>query len=301
MLQARPEWQVIAEASDGSETIQKAKELKPDLILLDIGLPKLNGIEAAPRIRQVSPDSKIIFLSLYNDLEVVRAALNMGGLGYVYKTDAQRELPLAVDSVLQGKQFVSSSLKGFKFSDKSAEKTPQRHEALFCSDDTVLLDGFTRFVAAALKSRNAAIVLATRSHLDSLFERLKAEGLDTDGAIQQGTLIALNVADTLATLRVDGLFDPARFLEDFSGLIETASKAAKAEHPRVYFCGECIGRLWAEGKRDAALRLEQLCNELAKTHEVDLLCAYPIGGIQGEEGELALQSIYAEHSAVHSH
>lgn len=301
MLQARPELQVIAEASDGSETIQKAKELKPDLILLDIGLPKLNGIEAAPRIRQVSPDSKIIFLSLYNDLEVVRAALGMGGLGYVYKTDAQRELSLAVDSVLQGKKFVSSSLKGFKFSDKSAEKTPQRHEALFCSDDTVLLDSFTRFVAAALKSRNAAIVLATRSHLDSLFERLKAEGVDTDAAIQQGTIIPLNVADTLATLRVDGLFDPARFFEDFSGLIETASKSAKAEHPRVYFCGECIGRLWAEGKRDAALRLEQLCNELAKTHEVDLLCAYPIGGIQGEEGELALQSIYAEHSAVHSH
>jgi CheY-like chemotaxis protein len=300
MLQARPEWQVIAEASDGSETIRKAKELRPDLILLDIGLPKLNGIEAAPRIRQVSPDSKIIFLSLYNDLEVVRAALGMGGLGYVYKTDAQRELPLAVDSVLQGKQFVSSSLKGYEFTDISVEKTPQRHEALFCSDDTVLLDGFTRFVAAAIKSRNAAIVLATRSHLDSLFQRLKAEGVDTDAAVQQGTIIALNVADTLASLLVDGLPDPARFFEDFSGLIETASKAAKAEHPRVYFCGECIGRLWAEGKRDAALRFEQLCNELAKVHEVDLLCAYPLSGFHGGEDDLALQSIYAEHSAVHS-
>jgi CheY-like chemotaxis protein len=300
MLQARPEWQVIAEASDGSETIRKAKELRPDLILLDIGLPKLNGIEAAPRIRQVSPDSKIIFLSLYNDLEVVRAALGMGGLGYVYKTDAQRELLLAVDSVLQGKKFVSSSLKGYEFTDISAEKTPQRHEALFCSDDTVLLDGFTRFVAAAIKSRNAAIVLATRPHLDSLFQRLKAEGVDTDAAVQQGTIIALNVADTLASLLVDGLPDPARFFEDFSGLIETASKAAKAEHPRVYFCGECIGRLWAEGKRDAALRLEQLCNELAKVHEVDLLCAYPLSGFHGGEDDLALQSIYAEHSAVHS-
>jgi CheY-like chemotaxis protein len=300
MLQARPEWQVIAEASDGSETIRKAKELRPDLILLDIGLPKLNGIEAAQQIRQVSPDSKIIFLSLYNDLEVVRAALGMGGLGYVYKTDAQRELPLAVDSVLQGKQFVSSSLKGYEFTDISVEKTPQRHEALFCSDDTVLLDGFTRFVAAAIKSRNAAIVLATRPHLDSLFQRLKAEGVDTDAAVQQGTIIALNVADTLASLLVDGLPDPARFFEDFSGLIETASKAAKAEHPRVYFCGECIGRLWAEGKRDAALRFEQLCNELAKVHEVDLLCAYPLSGFHGGEDDLALQSIYAEHSAVHS-
>ena len=81
LLQARPEWQVIAEASDGSEAVQKAEELKPDLILLDIGLPKLNGIEAARQIRQRSPSSKIIFLSQNNDLDVVQAALSTGASG----------------------------------------------------------------------------------------------------------------------------------------------------------------------------------------------------------------------------
>jgi DNA-binding NarL/FixJ family response regulator len=89
LLQARPEWQVIAEASDGPETIQKAEELKPDLIVLDIGLPILNGIEAARRIRQLSPSSKVVFLSQNNDRDVVRAALGMGALGYVHKTDAR--------------------------------------------------------------------------------------------------------------------------------------------------------------------------------------------------------------------
>ena len=75
MLQVRPELQVIWEASDGLEAVQKAEELKPDLIVLDIGLPKLNGIEAARRIRQLSPSSKIVFLSLYNspDVEIGRA------------------------------------------------------------------------------------------------------------------------------------------------------------------------------------------------------------------------------------
>src|SRR6266576_5548215 len=83
LFQARPEWQVVAEALDGSEAVQKAEELKPDLILLDIGLPKLNGIEAALRIRQLSPSPKIIFLSLHTSLDVVQAALSTGARGYV--------------------------------------------------------------------------------------------------------------------------------------------------------------------------------------------------------------------------
>ncbi len=108
LLQARPAWQVIAEASDGSEAVQKAEELKPDLIVLDVGLPNLNGIEAARRIQQRSPSSKIVFLSLNKNLEVVLAALSTGALGYVHKTDARRELLPALDAALRGRQFVSS-------------------------------------------------------------------------------------------------------------------------------------------------------------------------------------------------
>ena len=115
VLQARPEWQVISEASDGLEAVEKAQGLKPDLILLDIGLPKLNGIEAARRIQRLSPSSKIIFLSQYNHLDIVRAALSTGARGYVRKTDVDRELLPAMDAVLQGKQFVSSSLEGYEF------------------------------------------------------------------------------------------------------------------------------------------------------------------------------------------
>jgi hypothetical protein len=71
-----------------------------------------------------------------------------------------------------------------------------------------------------------------------------------------------------------------------------------AEHPRVAFCGEGVGLLWAEGKTDAAIRIEQLCNDLGKTHDVDILCAYPLRSFDGEED--AFRSICAEHSAVYS-
>ncbi len=300
LFQARPEWQLIAEASDGSEAIQKAGELKPDLIVLDIGLPKLNGIEAARQIRQLSPSSKIVFLSQNNDRDIVGAALSTGALGYVHKTDGQSELLAAVDAVLRGKQYLSSSLKGYEFTDTSSEKAPYRHEVLFYSDDTVFLDGFTRFIAAALKSGNAAIVLATNSHRDSLLQKLKIERVDIDIAIQRGTYISLDAADTLSSIMVNGLPDSARFFESVSGLIEAACKVAKARHPRVAFCGERVGLLWAEGMTDAAIRLEQLCNDLGKSHEVDILCAYPLSSFRGEEDEQQLKSICKEHSAVYS-
>jgi DNA-binding NarL/FixJ family response regulator len=112
IVQTEPEWHVVGEASDGLEAVQKAEELTPDLILLDIGLPKLSGIEAARQIRRVAPNSKILFLSEFDDLDIARAALNTGAAGYVVKSAAGNELLSAVEAVIQGKRFVSSRLKG---------------------------------------------------------------------------------------------------------------------------------------------------------------------------------------------
>ena len=300
LLQSRPECQVIAEASDGSEAVQKAEELKPDLIVLDVGLPNLSGIEAAQQIRQRSPNSEIIFLSQNSDLDVVRAALDTGALGYVLKTDAGRELLPAMDAVLRGEQFVSNSLKDYQFTDTSAEKAPQSHEVLFYSDDTVLLDRVTHVIAVALKAGDAAIVLATKSHRNSLLQRLKAEGVDTDGALHQGTYVSLDAAHTLSTIMVNDLPDPVRFFGGIGGFIEAAARAAKSEEPRVVMFGEAVALLQAEGNSDAAIRFEQLGNDLPKTHKVDILCAYSLSSFHGQENKHVFESICAEHSAVYS-
>jgi DNA-binding NarL/FixJ family response regulator len=300
LFQARPEWQVIAEASDGSEAVQKAEELKPNLILLDIGFPRLNGIEAALRIRKLSPSSKILFLSLQNSLDVVQAALSTGARGYVHKTDAQSELLAAVDAVLRGKQYVSSSLRGYEFTNTSGQKAPYRHEVQFYSDDAVFLDTFARFIAVALKAGDVAIVVATESHREALAFRLKTQGLDVDAAIQRGTYIQLDVAKTLSTFMINDMPDAARFFEAVGGLITAAAKAAKREHSRVVACGECAPVMWAEGKADAAIRIEQLWDEVGKTFEMDTLCGYALSSFHGKEDEHVFQSICAEHSAVYS-
>jgi len=101
---------VAAEAADGLEAVQKAQELNPDVILLDIGLPNLNGLEAANRIRKVAPDAKIIFLSQNSDRDVIRAALAAGAHGYILKVDAGRELLTAVDTAVGGNHFLGNGI-----------------------------------------------------------------------------------------------------------------------------------------------------------------------------------------------
>ena len=111
-LLKQPELRVIGEVSDGLEAVRQAKELQPDLILLDIGLPALNGIEAARRIREVSPASKILFVSENRSADVAQEALSTGAGGYLVKSDAGSELLPAVRAVLEGRRFVSTSLAG---------------------------------------------------------------------------------------------------------------------------------------------------------------------------------------------
>jgi len=109
-LQKQPELQVIGEVSDGLEAVQNAQELQPDLILLDIGLPSLNGLEVARRIRKVSPASRILFVSENRSADIAEEALSTGASGYVVKSDTGSELLPAVKAVLEGKRFISASL-----------------------------------------------------------------------------------------------------------------------------------------------------------------------------------------------
>jgi DNA-binding NarL/FixJ family response regulator len=320
-LQKQPTLQVIGEAVDGLEAVQKAQQLQPDLILLDIGLPTLNGIEAARRIRELSPKSRILFVSENRSWDIAEEALRTGAGGYVVKSDAVGELLPAVNAVLGGRRFVSASLSANDLTHPKDEHTAdhnrggvvlpfpaqnvriaRRHEAGFYSDDAGLLEGFTRFIGAALRAGNAVIVVATEPHRDRLLPRLQSHGLDIAAAIEQGRYIPLDAAATLSTFMVDDLPDSARFFEAAAHLFAAAVKAAKGErpHPRVAVCGECDPPLWTLGNGEAAIRLEKLWNEIAKTHDVDILCGYPLGSFHSVQGSQIFQRICAEHSAVYS-
>jgi hypothetical protein len=179
-------------------------------------------------------------------------------------------------------------------------KAPSRHEVQFYSDDWVLLDRVVPFLAAALKNGDAAIVIATKSHRESIVQRLMSEDLDVDAAIRAGMYVAADAAGGLSEIMVHGMPNSARFFKAVGGLIKEAAKAGKKAHPRVAIFGERVSLLWEEGKVDAAIRLEQLCNQLEAICEVDILCGYKMSGHSEEEDSQDFKSICAEHSAVNS-
>jgi len=310
-LQAGSGLHVIGEASDGLEAVQRAEELQPDLIVLDIGLPKLNGLEVARQVSSLWPRSKILFVSQENSGDVVRGALATGAKGYVLKIDAGRELLIAVNTVLRGEQFVSSGLSGFKdehtrdyLQRKNAtaplppQKVAIRHEVSFYPDDAAFVVGFACLVESALKVGNAVIAVAAEPHRAGILKTLRRTAIDVDAALEDGSYTQLDVIDTLSTLMVNDLPDPDRCTKLIGDLILKASKAASGEHRRVAICGECSPTLLAEGNVEAAIRLEHLWNEITRDYNADILCGYLWSTFPCKESIPIFERICAEHSAV---
>jgi len=113
LLQKHLDLVIIGECSDGLEAVQKSEELQPDLVLLDIGLPALNGVEAARLIRKVAPVSRILFLTSHHGPEILHEAMSVGALGIVVKLKASRELVPAIRTLLHGQQFIGTGFSPF--------------------------------------------------------------------------------------------------------------------------------------------------------------------------------------------
>jgi len=172
------------------------------------------------------------------------------------------------------------------------------HAVQFYADDSFLLEALSRFIGTALGAGDAALVIATKAHRDGLEQRLKARGLETITAVGQGRYVVVDANETLAKFMRDGWPDADLFADTVGSVLAATKSAAQCEGARVAAFGEMVAVLWAEGKPNAAIRLEQLWNELAKEHSFSLLCAYPMSAFYREEHGAQLLQVCAEHSAV---
>ena len=314
-LEKRPELRIVGEASDGLEAVQKAEELKPDLILLDIGLPTLNGVEAGRQIRKLSPKSKILYLSQESSAYVAQETLRLGATGYVVKGDAGTELLAAVEAVCHGRRFLSSGLMGYIPTEATDTHVSRRHhgqetaapvaatkgknlrnhEVQFYTNDAAFVVGLASFIEGALEAGSAAIVVATESHRKRIVQRLQAQGVDVAAAIKQGRYFAFDAAEALSTFMESAGPSRERFQATFGPVVRKAEAASRSMEKKVVLFGEMVALLCAEGKTQAAIELERIGKEMAQAPFLHLRCGYPM---TVEITEEAYAAICAEHSVV---
>jgi DNA-binding NarL/FixJ family response regulator len=301
-LQNNSQFEIVGEASDGLEAVHQARQLQPELILLDIGLPTLDGIETARQIREVSPGSKILFVSENRSADIVGEALSTGAGGYIVKSDAASALLPAINAVLEGKRFVSATLMGNNsspFTNECDATIPHRHEVAFYRDDTSLVDGYARCIKSAMQNGDAIIVVVTESHRASLVWKLDSDGLDVAAAIAEGTVTLADASDALSSLIVDDMPEPIRCSTLVGDLVERAAKGIKRKDGRVVFCGGIAPILLSNGNVEGAIQLEHLWDEITRRYGVHTLCGYVRSSPESVESSPILKRICAEHSAVH--
>ena len=110
LLQAHPGWEICGEAADGREAVEKAGALTPDVVILDVGMPNLNGLSATRQILKQHPQARVLILTMHESEQVVREVLECGARGYVLKSDAGRDLTAAVEALQRGKTFFTSKV-----------------------------------------------------------------------------------------------------------------------------------------------------------------------------------------------
>jgi PAS domain S-box-containing protein len=172
------------------------------------------------------------------------------------------------------------------------------HVVQFYKQDTCLVQDASLRVGTALWNGDAVIVVATETHRNALARELEARGLAVARALAEGRYVQLDASQTLSRFMVSEVPDPQRFAELVGGTIERARAAGKSDQPRVVIFGEMVALLWADGRHEAAVRLEKLWNDLATKHSFSLFCAYCINGFNRHEDSEPFKRICAEHSAV---
>lgn len=181
----------------------------------------------------------------------------------------------------------------------SAHSVPDpAHVVQFYTTDRSLLDTLGASLGSALKTGQSVVAVMTGTHQRGLLRRLTAQGIAVERARAQGRLVVADAVEALSKFMEPRGPNRQRFLREFGTIIRNAEAAADVKNKRVVVFGEMVAVLWKQKKHEAAIRLEQLWNELARTHFFHVRCAYPAKAFQGEMAGEPYHTICAEHSVV---
>jgi CheY-like chemotaxis protein len=299
LIESQPEYRVCGEAGDGIDAVEKVRQLHPDLVLMDINMPRMDGLEATRIIRRESPDCNVVIVT-QNDASVAREqARIVDANGFVTKSDLIRDLLSEIGRVVMEN---NSSLDETKNAAANGEPwcglltgaAPRDHIVQLYQDQQFLNRAVCRFAAAAIANGEGVILVPTIAHWDAFRPRLESEGVDVKAAEKRGQLTIVDADNLLPTFMVDGMPDSPVFL----GLAANVVSQARGDgrYPKVRWWGEMVNILWERGDVAASMNLEDLFDQLAHAQDISIFCSFSMDNFNGDVHARMLPRLSENHS-----
>ena len=285
------DFDVVAMVTGGRQALEASHRLEPDLIVLDITMPDLDGFGTARELKRMGSRAKIVFLSMHDGDEYMREAIACRANGYVLKTRVHADLVVALEHALAGSLFVPSV--------PSLAATDQcGHAAYFYTDDDVFVDVAARFLDAAIRQGDVIAVTLDEANRKAVAHRLQAWGWDPAQMKEQGRYLESDAADAVAQVIRDGRLDTNRLTEMIDGLERARLASGQGPQSRLTICGTMSVLLCQDGNVDAAIQLERTWDDLTRTGRFLTLCAYPLECLRPDATPDLFTDICSHHSVV---
>jgi DNA-binding NarL/FixJ family response regulator len=281
---------VVASVPDGRQAVEYSLRLDPDVIVLDIGMPELDGFQALGELRRMGSRAKILLLTLHQSDAYVAAALRSGAQGYVLKTRIYLDLISAIEHAIEGRLFVPSITSLLPVARTG-------HTALIHTNDHFYLDEASFFVGGALRAGGPVVMVTSEEPRRGITERLKARGFDLAEAAAQGRYIEQDAAESLSQFMRNERPDP----ELLAGIVADLDRmrlSAGGERVRLTIFGDMAVQLWRNGNQSGALELERLWSKLTQDLPFNTVCSYSVECFQDDESTRLFPHVCAVHGAI---
>jgi DNA-binding NarL/FixJ family response regulator len=284
---------VVALAGGGRQALELARRLQPDVVVLDIGMPGLDGFQTLEQLRRQNPEARVVFLTMHRDDDFVSAAINAGAHGYVLKSRAAMDLISAIHHALAGRLFVPSLTS-------LSTVAGSQHIVQFHADERQFLDDVSALVGATLRSGEPVLIVASEATRIGVAQRLQAREMNLAMLAERRQYVEQDSALAVSQIVHDGSPDEERVREIIHGLDRLRLAAPKGPRGRLTIVGDIAISLCRSGDTEAALEVERIWNEVTRPLPFFTVCSYPIECFEQPAARNQLPRLCAEHTAVTS-
>jgi len=261
------DFEVVATVSNGRQALDAVDTLDPDAVVLDVSMPGLNGFQTAEELQRTGSRTKIVFLTMHQDDELVAKAIRCGATGYVFKMLGSSNLTEALHDTLTGRLHLPS-LAPLVMTNSDA------HAVQFRGSDHSWLDGVASVLSTALRRGDLVANILIGSNRDALAVRMHEKGWNVADLRAQGRYLNFEAEET-ATQVMGGLTPDIAAIAELVASLDRARVASDASHLTIV--GEGVNVLCRRGNPEAALALERLWDELTRPLPILTICSYQKG------------------------